>query len=394
MHPEPDHAPEGAPGETADTALPRAVAHSLREAIEAISSELTFAQLLPKIVANAAFLLGASAGVVSLAQYDARTTRLAAVYNLPQSLIGRYYRSEDGVTDRLLASGELIVLDEEHQLDSLFSLREVYNTPHWLVAPLRWQNTYYGSLSLAVDPPHRFRAYDPEVLAIFARFVAIALANARLHERAQQAAVLEERQRLARELHDSVTQTLFGLQAAAQAALDRWETQAAGARAAVELAQQLARAASVEIRALLYELRDGALEHEGLAAALEKHVAVVRHQTGLAIELRVADDLSLPGQYAEVIYRIVQEALSNVVKHARARQVSITIGSGEGGVWARVEDDGIGFPHGKPAFDSFGLRGMRERVSAVNGLLRLGNRTASGASVYVALPLPSDQPVR
>jgi signal transduction histidine kinase len=224
--------------------------------------------------------------------------------------------------------------------------------------------------------------------------VAIAIANARLHERAQQAAVLEERQRLARELHDSVTQTLFGLQAAAQAALDRWETQPEGARAALELVQQLARAAGVEMRALLYELRDGALEHDGLAGALEKHVALIHHQTGLAIELSVADDLQLPAQVEEVIYRIVQESLSNVVKHARARQVSITIASGEGGVWARIEDDGIGFPHGTPAFDSFGLRGMRERVSAVNGMLRLGNRTAGGACVCVALPISTDQPAR
>jgi signal transduction histidine kinase len=352
------------------------------------------AQLLPKIVANAAFLLGASAGAVSLAEHDERTTRLAAVYNLPRSLVGRSYPAGDGVTDRLLASGELIVLDEEHQLDGSFPLREVYNTPHWLVAPLRWENTYYGSLSLAVAPPHRFKPHDPELLTIFARFVAIALANARLHERVQHTAVLEERQRLARELHDSVTQTLFGLQAAAQAALDRWETQPEGARAAVELVQQLARAASVEMRALLYELRDGALEQEGLAAALEKHVALVRHQTGMAIELWVAADLPVPASHEEVIYRIVQEALSNVVKHAQAQQVTIAVGCGEGDVWARVEDDGIGFRHGDPAFDSFGLRGMQERVNGVHGMLRLGNRHTGGAYVHAALPISRNQPAR
>ncbi|HWE62377.1 MAG TPA: histidine kinase, partial [Chloroflexota bacterium] len=286
-----DRAPERAMDETANTGLPRAVATSLREAIESISSELTLAQLLPKIVANAASLLGASSGAVSLAQHDEQTTQLAAVYNLPGSRVGQDYPSEDGVADRLLARGELIVLDEEHQLDGSFPLREVYNTAHWLAVPLRWQDTYYGSLSLAVDPPQHFRPYDPELLTIFARYAAIAIANARLHERAQHAAVLEERQRLARDLHDSVTQTLFGLHAAAQAALDRWETQPEGARVAVEMVQQLARAANVEMRALLYELRDGALEHEGLAGALEKHVAVVRHQTGLAIDLAVADDL-------------------------------------------------------------------------------------------------------
>ena len=389
-----EHASDGATGEAAGTVLPRAVALSLRKAIESISSELTIAQLLPKIVANAASLLGASAGAASLAQHDEHTTRLAAVYNLPQSLIGRCYPSEEGLEGQLSARGELTVLDEEHQVDGSFPLREVYNTPHWLVAPLRWQDTYYGSLSLAVDPPGRFTPHNTEALAIFARYAAIAIANARLHERAQHAAALEERQRLARELHDSVTQTLFGLQAAAQAALDRWDTEPEGARAAAELVQQLARAASVEMRALLFELRDGALEHEGLASALEKHLAVVRHQTGLTIDLAVADDLQMPAQHAEVLYRIVQEALSNVVKHARARQVSITVGSGEGGVWARIEDDGIGFPNGTPAFDAFGLRGMQERVAAVQGMLRIGNGHAGGASVYAALPIPTNQPAR
>jgi signal transduction histidine kinase len=394
MDRETERAPEGVMGEMTDTGLPRAVAQSLCEAIESISSELTLAELLPKIVANTASLLGASASAVSRAQYDEHTTRLAAVYNLPQSLIGESYPSEQAPTSELLASGELIVLDEEHQLDGSFPLRDVYITLHWLAVPLRWRDTYYGSLSLAVDPPHHFRPHDPEVLAIFARYVAIAIANARLHERARHAAILDERQRLARELHDSVTQTLFALQAAAQAAQDRWETQREGARAAVELVQQLARAANVEMRALLYELRDGALVQEGLASALEKHVALIRHQTGLVIELTAADDLHLPAPYEEVIYRIIQEALSNVVKHARARQVGITVGRGEGCVWARVEDDGRGFPQGNPAFDSFGLRGMRERVSAVNGLLRLGNRHAGGACVCIALPIPTDQSAR
>jgi two-component system NarL family sensor kinase len=193
-----------------------------------------------------------------------------------------------------------------------------------------------------------------------------------------------------------VTQTLVGVQAVAQAALDFWETQPQQARAAVETIGHLVRGASVEMRTLLFALRDEALQREGLAAALEKHIALLRHQSGLAVELDAAPALQeerLPPAHEEALYRLVQEALTNVVKHARACRVCVTLAVQAGEVGLRVEDDGVGFPFEEPAFDAFGLRGMRERVQALGGTLHVGNGRMGGAYVAATLPVTGAQGV-
>jgi signal transduction histidine kinase len=247
-----------------------------------------------------------------------------------------------------------------------------------------------GTVLLAFVDPDFTHRLDPSAIVarLFARLATLAIEKTQLLTRTQQVAQ-EERQRLARDLHDSVTQTLCGLQAVAQAALDFWDTQPAQARAAVETILYLARAAGVELRTLLFELRDEALQQAGLAGALEQHVAMLRHQCGLEVDLAVAPDLRLPPGHAEALYRIVQEALANVVKHARARRAGITIALREDGVVVRIEDDGVGFPPGGPAVDAFGLRGMRERVQALGGTVQVGSRSTGGAYVFADLPVSS-----
>src|SRR2546430_8236580 len=162
-----------------------------------------------------------------------------------------------------------------------------------------------GTVLLAsVDPDFTHRLDPSAIIArLLVRLATLAIEKTQLLTRTHQVAAREERQRIARDLHDSVTQTLFGLQAVAQAALDFWDDQPAQARAAVETILHLARGVSVEMRTLLFELRDEALQHAGLAGALEKHVAMLRHQSGLAVDLEVAPDLARPPQHAEALYR-------------------------------------------------------------------------------------------
>src|SRR5438128_3640188 len=148
---------------------------------------------------------------------------------------------------------------------------------------------------------------------------------------AARAATLAERQRLARDLHDSVTQTLISLHLSAQAAAELWDTQPAQARAALDLVRSLATGATTEMRALLVDLHDAMLEQHGLVAALEAQCAVVRRHSGLQVELHVGtaggarDGPQLPEAYAEALYYLVREALANVVKHAHATCVTVTL---------------------------------------------------------------------
>jgi signal transduction histidine kinase len=209
-----------------------------------------------------------------------------------------------------------------------------------------------------------------------------------------------ERHRLAHDLHDSVTQTLISLQFAAQAAAELWDTQPAQARVALDMVRHLASGAAAEMRALLVDLHDAVLEQQGLGAALEVYSAVVRQRSGLQVELRggaghpaaragpLGPQARLPRAYEEALYHIVQEALANVVKHARATRAIITLAH-DTTVRVCVEDDGVGFGASAPAF-AYGLDGMQDRVGALGGALYLDNRPNGGARVVAELPLPDD----
>jgi signal transduction histidine kinase len=233
---------------------------------------------------------------------------------------------------------------------------------------------------------------DTNIADMVAAHAATTLAYARVQpqlDQVQQAAALEERQRLARDLHDSVTQTLFSLQYAAQSAWDSWESQPAHAHAALEMVLHLAQGANLEMRSLLLELRPGALGDEGIADALEKHLEMVRHRSDLQVDLQIEGALQLPCAHQEALYRLVQEALANVVKHARATHAQVSLSVAEM-IRLQIEDDGVGLDGAGPRSDSFGLQGMRERVSQLGGSLRLGNCPEGGALVQVEIPLPED----
>jgi signal transduction histidine kinase len=216
---------------------------------------------------------------------------------------------------------------------------------------------------------------------------------------AARTAAQAERHRLARDLHDSVTQTLVSLHLSAQAAAELWDAHPDRARAALDLVRHLASGAATEMRALLVELREAVLERDGLGAALEAYGAVVRQLGGLHVELDLAGAAragppgargGLPPAHEAALYYLSREALANVVKHARASRAAVHVS------WVRestvrlvVEDDGIGFGAPAGAF-SYGLAGMRERVEALGGALQLENGPGGGARVVAELPVPQE----
>jgi signal transduction histidine kinase len=355
------------------------------------STEPMCGHLLPKILASVADLVGSPAGLIALRQDDDGIARVAAVHRLSADLVGRVAPLGPGAPEAGPGTEQGDGRVRHNTYPRGHPLRALYDTPTWLTVPLGHPNGrgQPGVLALAAGLEQRFDAADLRITQFFAGLVTLSLEKAKLLARAQQAAALEERQRIARDLHDSVTQTLVGLQTMAQAALDAWETQPAQARAALESVLHFARGASVEMRTLLFDLRDGTQQGAGLADVLEKHVAVVRHQSGLEVDLEMVPDLRLPPSHEEVVYRVVQEALANVVKHARARRAGIMIVWRDGGIGVRIEDDGVGFSAEGPAFDAFGLRGMRERVQALGGMLQVGNGRTGGAYICALLPLSS-----
>ena len=235
----------------------------------------------------------------------------------------------------------------------------------------------------------QFTDEDEELIRTLAAHAAIAIENARLHERSRELSTIEERKRLARELHDSVTQTLFSIGLTAEAAAELVESDPARARAQLGHLQELTRAAMTEMRSLIFELRPAELETEGLAAALRKHVEVLRRLYEQEIELRVDGDRRLPPDVEKGLLRIAQEALGNALRHAGAGHVELSLAARDSLVSIRVVDDGQGFDPAEAATRSrrLGLTSMRERAEALGGVLAIESAPGKGTTISVEVKL-------
>jgi signal transduction histidine kinase len=206
-----------------------------------------------------------------------------------------------------------------------------------------------------------------------------------LRRQAGELAAGEERAHLARELHDSVTQALFSMTLVSRSIEMLLDRDSDAAREQLGQLRELQREALAEMRALIFELRPGNLEQEGLVRALKTHAAALQGRLGLPIvvESDLADRLPLAAE--EVLYRIAQEALHNVVKHASAQQVRVEVHRDGSGVRLRVEDDGKGFDPRAVPDGHLGLAGMRVRADRVGAVFTCTSRIGQGTTVEVAM---------
>jgi PAS domain S-box-containing protein len=208
-----------------------------------------------------------------------------------------------------------------------------------------------------------------------------------LRRQAGELAAGEERAHLARELHDSVTQALFSMTLLSRSIEMLVDRDAETAKHKLSELRDLQREALAEMRALIFELRPGNLEQEGLITALRTHSAALQGRIGLPIV--VTSDLTerLPIEIEEVMYRIAQEALHNVVKHAAAHQVRIEVGRSTGGARLRIVDDGKGFDPAAVPPGHLGLAGMRARAERVGGRVDVRSSMGGGTTIDALVPL-------
>jgi signal transduction histidine kinase len=235
-----------------------------------------------------------------------------------------------------------------------------------------------------------FTEQDQELIELLAPHAALAMENARLYERNRELSIAEERNRLARELHDSLVQKLFGVVLAAQSAGTLLDRDSGAAREQVERLQLLAQEAVVELRSLVFQLRPAEIETEGLAAALRKHVELLRraHRRPIALGLSGAPRLR-PG-IDEEVFRIAQESLHNALRHARAETVDVRLEEGDRGLRLTVADDGVGFDPADPGLRArrLGLTSMEERARALGAQLEVVS--APGAGTRISLEVDGD----
>jgi signal transduction histidine kinase/ligand-binding sensor protein len=259
-----------------------------------------------------------------------------------------------------------------------------------LSVPLDANGDVIGVLEV-LDKPGGFMKDDVRIVSLFANQAAINIEHARLNQQAGQLAVLEERQRLARELHDSVVQSLYSMALYADAGA---LALAAGKQDVtlnhLQELRETARSAMHDMRLLIFELHPPALEQEGLVTALRLRLAAVEARAGLQTELEVEGERRLPIAMEQELYRIAQEALNNVMKHAKAQHVTVRLQVGQATVrptvYLQVCDDGIGFdPLTAMSAGGVGLRSFEERAAKLGGKVTVKSSPGEGTTVTVEI---------
>ena len=253
--------------------------------------------------------------------------------------------------------------------------------------PMRAKGKVLGVFSVFGEAGHQFCVEEMTLLASIADQVGVAVENARLYQQAEQLAVMEERERLARDLHDSVTQSLYSLTLFAEAG-QRLIRSGDLERAEGYLARlgETAQDALKEMRRLVYELRPPALEREGLVGAIQRRLGAVERRVGVKAHLLVDDMIELPASVEEGLYHIAQEALNNTLKHAAATSVTVHIRAVDEKVKLEVVDNGIGFdPDTAGNGGGMGLLNMQERAKELGGTLRTVSTLGEGTKVSVSV---------
>jgi PAS domain S-box-containing protein len=285
---------------------------------------------------------------------------------------------------------ELVAKYPDYQIVLDFVLTEPFD--YFVAVPMVYGDNLVGGLFVYYP---RGSQIDDALLAFQAAIAdqtAVAVQNARLLSQVQEKTALEQRQHLARELHDSVTQSLFSINLTSRTIemmMEREGNQSAEITKKIGSLRQLTQGALAEMRALIFELRPGALEEEGLVQAIRKHAAAIQSRNMLLIEV-AAEDETLPRlkpDVEEALYRITQEALHNIVKHAGAGRVQITLQPQDGMLLLQVTDDGVGFEVEKVPAGHMGLRTMGQRAAALNADYRVASAPGMGTTISVRLPL-------
>ena len=294
-------------------------------------------------------------------------------------LVGRSGAPPDAAAD------EALVRDLTEQ--GADSLTVPSQRPGLLVVPLIAAGSLVGFLALRREQP--FAPSQLELLAVMGGQLAVSLRNAQLFADTQELATINERNRIAREIHDTLAQGLAGIIVQLQAAEAWLGREPLKARQAVDHATDLARSSLQEARRSVWDLRPEGLERAGLAGAVRDELNRVSQRTGTRCSVRVRGlrGFSIPAAVELAVFRVVQEAVANALHHAAPSKVHVEIVRSEEQLRVSISDDGRGFePLSSPRSGSFGITSMRERAAACGGTLELASRPGGGTKVVLQVP--------
>jgi len=368
----------------------RRVAESLRGMLTVLNSDLPPDEVLDHIVAEASQLLDSDASAIYRSQGAGGAFCAQTVQGSPAEGIASVDLPPE--LGRMLAAGRLVLVPDvmapPGDLTSPAFLEQMAVCCRALLAvPLIIKGEVYGGLVLYYTRPRTVSEEEVDLAVAFADQAALAIENARLHQQAREAAVMEERARLARELHDSVTQALFSITLLAEAS-----QRLAGSGDLERVAGYLGRLGEMsqqslkEMRLLVYELRPLALQSERLVGALQQRLDAVEARAGVEARLLVEGTIEVSPTVEEELYRIAEQALNNALKHAEATGTLVQIYAGEGRLSITVRDNGRGFdPAAVRDQGGQGLTSMQERAARIGGVLLVDTAPGQGTTVKLEI---------
>jgi ligand-binding sensor domain-containing protein/signal transduction histidine kinase len=367
----------------------RRVAEGLREIVAVLNSDRPREEVLETIVAQAAGLLGAGAAVLHQVEPDDDRLAIQASHGLPTELEGiEAIPCTASRAEEVIATGRPLIVPDlalggpaGDPIAARWRQTTLEHFRSFLAVPMTIAGRTDHCLGFYFAEPHATSSEELDLAIALAEQAMLAIENARLYAQAQELAAVQERQRLARDLHDAVSQTLFSASLIAEALPGIWESNPSEGEALLDKLRQLSRGALAEMRTLLMELRPAALTEASLKDLLNQLGQAVTGREGIPVSVDVDERLELPAEVHLVVYRVAQEALNNVIKHAQASQVDVALRGGAAGVILTIHDDGQGFEADKVSADHLGLNIMRERAAAIDARLEIASEPGRGTDV-------------
>jgi PAS domain S-box-containing protein len=382
------------------------IAESLRDIVVAINASQPLQEILDRIVRQAATHLEAAACVLSRFDFERAQLTHEATYGWPAELarqntlpfaLQREFGSE-GYLQTVLERrpiytnygplpGRLDEIRGDPSIPAQIKARRLVIRTHFagsMTVPLVVGDQAYGGLAFYYAEEQPFSHEQVQLALTFAEQAALALENAQLRQQAAQTAVAAERSRLARDLHDAVTQTLFSASLIAEVLPRIWERDAAeGQRRLAEL-RELTRGALAEMRTLLLELRPSALVEAQLSDLLRQLGESITGRARVPVSVEVEGECQIPVEVKVAFYRIAQEALNNVAKHSGASQAVVRLHCTPDQAALAVCDDGCGFDAAQIPPDHLGLGIMRERANDIQADLAIDSQPGAGTQIKLS----------
>ena len=366
---------------------------AVSDAVAAITADASLERVLNKLVTAAQDLAGANYAAVGVPDSEGDTFARFITVGMSDELVDRLGPLPR--THGLLAA--MLTETDPHRTQDITQdprfrgwwPEEHPNMRSFLGVPIVARGRVIGAFYLTdKQGGGSFSVEDEDRIALLAAHAAVAIENAALLEASRTAALAEERDRMARELHDALNQSLFGLTLTSRAAASHLTSDPGRAADELDEVQKLARQALAELREVVTGLRTSDLRRDGLVAAIRSDVALLDRVHDADVSFQFSGDLGVDDVVEHEIYRIVQEALTNALRHAQADDVVVRLTAGSDATVVEISDDGSGFEPEALGIRShrLGLTSMEERATAVGGTLEIDSGQDAGTTVRLRVP--------